>query len=86
MQPFRVIKDDIFFLKGQPFDFHLVSLGQITFYIHVFLLREKALSLEPRLGYTVWLCSCTFKQFCSYGSGTNTWGMKMLLKSAAFEF
>lgn len=78
MQPFRVIKDDIFFLKGQSFDFHLVALGQITFYCRVLLLREEALGLEPRVGYTVRLCSRTLKLLCSYGSATNTWVMKML--------
>lgn len=86
MQPLRVIKDDIFFLKEQSFDCHLVLLGQITFYFHVLLLSEKASGLEPRLGYTVRLCSCIFKQLCSRGLATNTWDMKMLLKSAFFEF
>lgn len=63
MQHFRGIKDDIFFLKGQSFDFHLLSLGQITLYFYVYLLWEKASCLDLRVGYTVRLCNFIFKKF-----------------------
>lgn len=84
MQPFKVMKD--IFLKGTVLWFSSCLAWASYLYFHVFLLREKASGLEPRLGCTVRLCGCTFKQLCSYGSATNAWGMKMLLLVRCLNF